>query len=467
MRLSNMSSHFLFQGVIWKSFSSEGLLVVRRWTMLTVFALCSMINAFQWIAYSIISDRVRDFYSVSLIAVDWLSMIYMLVYIPLVFPATWILESGGLRITLLLGSFGNFLGSLMKCGSAQRHLFGLTFFGQTVAAISQCFILGLPAQLAAVWFPANQVALATSVGVFGNQLGVALGFLIPPLIVHGGQQSGQHGIEDSHLPLTDETLELYGQQLLKVFVGVAIISAILFVLVLLVFQSSPDGTSPTNFESKVPTNYSHSLWKLAMNGNFRLILLSYGVNAGCFYAIGTLLNQIFLHFFQGFDDRAGYVGLTITLAGLVGSMIAGIVLAWSGKYKLVTAALYGGSCLSMVLFSLTMHLKVLWSVFLSSTCLGLFMTGYLPVGFEFAAQLTRPVPEGTSSGLLNCCAQVCGLILIPTIGATIGHGHPSIANGILVGLLAFGFALTILVKSKNLPKETSTPTAMITDSAVY
>lgn len=75
----------LFQGVIWKSFSSEGFLVVRRWTMLTVFALCSMVNAFQWIAYSIISDRVRDFYSVPLIAVDWLSMIYMLVYIPLVF----------------------------------------------------------------------------------------------------------------------------------------------------------------------------------------------------------------------------------------------------------------------------------------------------------------------------------------------------------------------------------------------
>lgn len=35
------------------------------------------------------------------------------------------------------------------------------------------------------------------------------------------------------------------------------------------------------------------------------------------------------------------------------------------------------------------------------------MTGYLPVGFEFAAELTYPEPEGTSAGLLNAAAQVC------------------------------------------------------------
>lgn len=34
------------------------------------------------------------------------------------------------------------------------------------------------------------------------------------------------------------------------------------------------------------------------------------------------------------------------------------------------------------------------------------MTGYLPLGFEFAIELTYPTPEGTSSGLLNCSAQV-------------------------------------------------------------
>ena len=34
------------------------------------------------------------------------------------------------------------------------------------------------------------------------------------------------------------------------------------------------------------------------------------------------------------------------------------------------------------------------------------MTGYLPIGFEFAAEITYPAAEGTTSGLLNASAQV-------------------------------------------------------------
>ena len=50
-----------------------------------------------------------------------------------------------------------------------------------------------------------------------------------------------------------------------------------------------------------------------------------------------------------------------------------------------------------------------------SVC-SLFMTGYLPLGFEFAVELTYPESEGTSSGLLNCSAQVCNI-------STVTSGH--------------------------------------------
>lgn len=39
-----------------------------------------------------------------------------------------------------------------------------------------------------------------------------------------------------------------------------------------------------------------------------------------------------------------------------------------------------------------------------------FMTGYLPVGYELAAELTYPESEGTSSGMLNAVVQVFGII---------------------------------------------------------
>jgi FLVCR family feline leukemia virus subgroup C receptor-related protein len=59
----------------------------------------------------------------------------------------------------------------------------------------------------------------------------------------------------------------------------------------------------------------------------------------------------------------------------------------------------------MLLFTFTIEINI-WIVFGTAFLLGFFMTGYLPVGFEFAAELTYPEPEGTSSGLLNTSAQV-------------------------------------------------------------
>lgn len=64
----------------------------RRWTMLTLFVLCSMANAVQWIQYSIISNVIAKFYGVSSFEVNLTSIVYMVTYIPLIFPASWILD---------------------------------------------------------------------------------------------------------------------------------------------------------------------------------------------------------------------------------------------------------------------------------------------------------------------------------------------------------------------------------------
>lgn len=48
--------------------------------------------------------------------------------------------------------------------------FWVGFLGQSVVALSQTFIISLPARLAAVWFGSDQVSSACSIGVFGNQV---------------------------------------------------------------------------------------------------------------------------------------------------------------------------------------------------------------------------------------------------------------------------------------------------------
>jgi FLVCR family feline leukemia virus subgroup C receptor-related protein len=70
----------------------------------------------------------------------------------------------------MLSIYSSFIGSWIKVFSASPNLFAVAFFGQTVVAVSQIFILGIPPLLAAVWFGPNQVSSATAIGVFGNQV---------------------------------------------------------------------------------------------------------------------------------------------------------------------------------------------------------------------------------------------------------------------------------------------------------
>jgi FLVCR family feline leukemia virus subgroup C receptor-related protein len=76
-----------------------------------------------------------------------------------------------------------------------------------------------------------------------------------------------------------------------------------------------------------------------------------------------------------------------------------------------------------------------------------FMTGYLPVGFELAAELTFPEPEGTSAGILNASVQLFGIALTSCYDWLLGATSDKWANGVLCVALAVGVILTMLIKS--------------------
>lgn len=143
----------------------------RRWMIVLLFSSYSLCSSFQWIQYGSINNIVTKFYGVETFTIDWMSMIYMLTYIPLVFPATWLLDRKGLRIIALVATALNCIGSWIKVVSVRRDLFPVTFLGQFFASLANAFILGMPSGIASVWFGSNEVSTACSVGVFGNQVG--------------------------------------------------------------------------------------------------------------------------------------------------------------------------------------------------------------------------------------------------------------------------------------------------------
>lgn len=120
----------------------------RRWLMLFLFSALSASNAFMWLQYGIISNIFIRFYNIDSMAIDWLSMIYLLTYIPLILPVLWLLDNRGIRDVVLVGSAFNCIGAWIKIGSASSSMFPVTFLGQFVCSVATVFVLGIPSYLA-------------------------------------------------------------------------------------------------------------------------------------------------------------------------------------------------------------------------------------------------------------------------------------------------------------------------------
>uniref|UniRef100_UPI00358EEE42 heme transporter FLVCR2-like n=1 Tax=Myxine glutinosa TaxID=7769 RepID=UPI00358EEE42 len=408
----------------------------RRWLIVFIFCLYSLVNAFQWIEYSSISNIIREYYQTKHVAVDWLSMVIMVVYVPLIFPVTWLLDKMGLRVIALLAASLDCLGAWLKTASVRRHLFGVTALGQFVCAVANVFILGMPSRVAGLWFGPQEVSTACSICVFGNQLGVALGFLVPPLVVPNSGDMNQ-----------------VGERLSMLFYGVAAITSVLFLLVFLFFKEKP-ALPPSPAQAVVWFNrpdedysYLRSIRRLTNNPNFIMLTITYGIITAVFYSISTLLNRMIVEQYAGEEVSAGKIGLTLVLVGMIGSVICGFWLDRTKTFKQTTLVMYGISLLSMILFTFTLSLGHLWVVFLTAACLGFFVAGYIPVGFEFAVELTFPESESTSSGILNASAQAFGVIFILVQGHLMSDYNALAGNLFLCTSLLLGSIMTGFIKS--------------------
>lgn len=140
-----------------------------------------------------------------MLMVDWTSMLFMVTYIILLFPASYLMDRVGLRGTCLIGCIGTCVGSWIKVFSVQQDRFYVTFVGQALIASCQITVMTGPARLSAYWFGPEQVASAVALSCFGASLGIATFFLSIPMIVKN-----------------HDNLEDIGKDLSTLFWGVAI-----------------------------------------------------------------------------------------------------------------------------------------------------------------------------------------------------------------------------------------------------
>lgn len=166
------------------------------------------------------------------------------------------------------------------------------------------------------------------------------------------------------------------------------------------------------------------------------------------FLVATLLNQMASQKFPNQDVLIGLLGFVFVLSGLPTTVVAGIWLDRTLAYKRGAIFLLSTSFLAMVALTITLEFAhSIYGLFLILAVLGFCSTSFLPLGFEFAAEITYPVPEGTSAGILNASAQCFGIFFIVLIGSLVERAGAVVGNLVLSGALLLGVGLLPLVRA--------------------
>lgn len=132
--------------------------------VLLTFSAYSLVNAFQWIQYSIISNDFEGFYNVSSVHIDWLSMVPMLAHHARIFPATWLLDARPAALRLL-GSGLNCLGAWISAAACSSISSGSPCWASVCAPWPKCSSSACPLTSLQCGFGPKEVSTACATAV--------------------------------------------------------------------------------------------------------------------------------------------------------------------------------------------------------------------------------------------------------------------------------------------------------------
>ena len=132
--------------------------------------------------------------------------------------------------------------------------------------------------------------------------------------------------------------------------------------------------------------------------SFLLLALSFGVILGVFNTIGTVIDPILDAF--NMTSASSFVGAMFIVGGLIGSILFGVFLDCTKKFKIALIMVNVGSLIVMTLFTFLIKLEITYVTIIAAFFIGNIMLPIFPVALEFACELTFPIGEALSDGFL-------------------------------------------------------------------
>jgi MFS family permease len=355
-----------------------------RWVVLIAYMLITMLNQLLWITFASITKDSVSFYSayhVTDLSIGFLSMIFMIVYVVVSFPASWAIDTWGIRIAVGIGA------ALTGIFGLLRGLMGTSYTWVLIAqigiAVGQPFILNAVTSVAARWFPVKERATAAGLGSLSIYLGILGGLLLTPYLI-----VPPHSI----------------QSMLIVYGIASVVAAVVFI----VFAKDRPATPPCAPGEEVRSLVVDGLKDTLRNKNFIVLMVIFFIGLGAFNSVTTWIENVVGP--RGFtSQQAGIAGGIMIAGGVLGALVLPMISDRLRKrVPFIMIAVVGATLgLAGVTFFTNYALLLI-----ASGVLGFFLLSAGPIGFTYGAEITFPAPEGTSNGLLILMGQISGILFI-------------------------------------------------------
>lgn len=381
-----------------------------RWLVLVLFMFTNITLQILWITFASITLESADFYGVAELDILFLSLVFMIAYIPVTFLASWLIDKYDFRVGAGIGAILAGIFGFLRFFAENDYTLLLIF--QIGIAIGQPFVLNSITRLSANWFPESERTSATGLSLISQFIGILLGVLVTPFLYAAFN--------------LEITLLIYGI--------LSLISGLLFII----FVKNKPPFPPSKEELREKVLMGKGLKSLFKNKGFIILFITFFFGLGIFNFITSYIELILDP--RGFDATdAGVIGGLLLIGGIVGCVIMS---ALSDKYKkrkllLIISIIIATISLFIITPPITTDPVLLY---LFNFLLGFGILSAGPVALEFAVDLTKPVPEATSNGMLMMVGQIGGIIFILFFeGFTLGGDYfPAL-------LLESIFLLAILV----------------------
>ncbi len=387
-----------------------------RWIVLIVFMFVVAINQLLWITFAPITSAATVYYGVSNLSIGLLSMIFMIVYVFVSIPASWVIDTYGIRIAVGIGAVLTGVFGLLRGILADNFTFVL--IAQIGIAIGQPFILNAMTTVAARWFPIKERATAAGLGSLAMYLGIVAALVLTPILTIQSQISGM--------------LLIYGV--------VAAIGAVLFFL----FVKERPPTAPCRPDQEERSLVLDGLKESLRLRDFILLLVIFFVGLGVFNAVTTWIEDIVRP--RGFSIvQAGYIGGLMIVGGIIGAIVIPLLSDHFRKRKPYVVLAVIGATVGLVGVT---FFSSYWLLLISAFVFGFFLLSAGPVGFQYGAEITYPTPEGTSNGLLLLMGQISGIVFILAMDSMKSPetGSMTLPLTLLIGLMVISLVFAFMLK---------------------